>query len=49
MFAHTRTIAIAAIGAAIIASAPLADADGLPGLRGHDHTGITRAGYRASH
>ena len=39
MFAHTRTIAIAAI--AILANAPLAHADGMPGLRGHDHTGIT--------
>ena len=39
MFAHTRAIAIAAI--AILANAPLAHADGMPGLRGHDHTGIT--------
>ena len=41
MFGNTRTIAIAAIGAALLASAPFAHADGVPGLRGHDHTGIT--------
>ena len=41
MFANTRTIAVAAISAAMLASAPIAHADGVPGLRGHDHTGIT--------
>ena len=41
MFPCTRTVAVAALGAALLASAPLAHADGLPGLRGHDHTGIT--------
>jgi catechol 2,3-dioxygenase-like lactoylglutathione lyase family enzyme len=37
----SRNFAIAAIGAAMLASAPCAYADGVPGLRGHDHTGIT--------
>jgi catechol 2,3-dioxygenase-like lactoylglutathione lyase family enzyme len=41
VFANTRTIAVAAISAAMLASAPIAHADGVPGLRGHDHTGIT--------
>ena len=41
MIAYTRIVAVAALGAALLASAPLAHADGLPGLRGHDHTGIT--------
>jgi catechol 2,3-dioxygenase-like lactoylglutathione lyase family enzyme len=41
VFGFTRTIAFAALGAAMLASAPIAHADGLPGLRGHDHTGIT--------
>ena len=41
MFGCTKNFAIAAIGAAMLASAPCAYADGVPGLRGHDHTGIT--------
>ena len=41
MIAYTRIVAVAALGAALLANAPLAHADGLPGLRGHDHTGIT--------
>jgi catechol 2,3-dioxygenase-like lactoylglutathione lyase family enzyme len=41
VFGYARTITIAAIGAGLLATAPLAQADGLPGLRGHDHTGIT--------
>ncbi len=46
MFGHTRNVAIAAVGAALFAgatffAAPSAHADGIPGLRGHDHTGIT--------
>ena len=41
MFGCTKNFAIAAIGAAMLASAPFAYADGVPGLRGHDHTGIT--------
>jgi catechol 2,3-dioxygenase-like lactoylglutathione lyase family enzyme len=41
VFGYARTITIAAIGAALLATAPSAQADGLPGLRGHDHTGIT--------
>jgi catechol 2,3-dioxygenase-like lactoylglutathione lyase family enzyme len=36
-----RYLAIAAIGAALAATATTARADGVPGLRGHDHTGIT--------
>jgi catechol 2,3-dioxygenase-like lactoylglutathione lyase family enzyme len=41
VFGFSRTIAIAAIGAAMLSSAGVAHADGIPGLRGHDHTGIT--------
>jgi catechol 2,3-dioxygenase-like lactoylglutathione lyase family enzyme len=41
VFGFSRTIAIAAIGAAMLSSAAVAHADGIPGLRGHDHTGIT--------
>lgn len=41
VFGHIRTIAIAALGATLLAGAPTARADGIPGLRGHDHTGIT--------
>jgi len=41
MFGYTRYIALAAVGAALLTSAGMARADGLPGLRGHDHTGIT--------
>jgi catechol 2,3-dioxygenase-like lactoylglutathione lyase family enzyme len=41
VFGFTRTIAFAALSAAMLASAPIAHADGIPGLRGHDHTGIT--------
>ena len=41
MFRYTRHIAIAAVSAAMLASAVTARADGVPGLRGHDHTGIT--------
>jgi len=37
----SRTIAIAAVGAAMLSSVAAAHADGIPGLRGHDHTGIT--------
>src|SRR5690349_5691131 len=32
---------MAAVGAAMLAGATVAQADGVPGLRGHDHTGIT--------
>jgi len=41
MFRYTRHIAIAAVSATMLASAVTARADGVPGLRGHDHTGIT--------
>jgi len=41
MLRLSRPIALAAIGAALLASAATARADGIPGLRGHDHTGIT--------
>jgi len=41
VFAKTHIIAIAAIGAAMLAGASAAPADGIPGMRGHDHTGIT--------
>jgi catechol 2,3-dioxygenase-like lactoylglutathione lyase family enzyme len=41
VFGFARTVTIAAFGIGLLATAPLARADGLPGLRGHDHTGIT--------
>ena len=41
MFAKSNIIAIAAVGAAMLAGETVARADGVPGLRGHDHTGIT--------
>jgi len=41
VFAKSNIIAIAAVGAAMLAGATVAQADGVPGLRGHDHTGIT--------
>ena len=41
MFHLTRHLAIAALGAAMLAGIATARADGMPGLRGHDHTGIT--------
>src|SRR5580658_6245844 len=40
-FRYSRHFAAAAIGAALAATATTARADGVPGLRGHDHTGIT--------
>jgi len=36
-----RHLAVAAIGAAILATTVAARGDGIPGLRGHDHTGVT--------
>jgi catechol 2,3-dioxygenase-like lactoylglutathione lyase family enzyme len=41
VFQLTRHLAIAAVGAAMLAGISTARADGIPGLRGHDHTGIT--------
>src|SRR3974390_1753668 len=41
VFAKSNVIAMTAIGAVMLAGAPVAKADGVPGLRGHDHTGIT--------
>ena len=41
MHRHGHHIAIAAIGATLLAGAVTARADGIPTLRGHDHTGIT--------
>lgn len=35
------TIAIATLAAAMLGSAGMASADSIPGMRGHDHTGIT--------
>ena len=35
------TLGIATIAAAILGSAGMASADSIPGMRGHDHTGIT--------
>ena len=39
--AKSNVIATAAVGAAMLAGATVEQADGMPGLRGHDHTGIT--------
>jgi catechol 2,3-dioxygenase-like lactoylglutathione lyase family enzyme len=36
-----RFLSTALISAALLAGASLAEADSLPGLRGHDHTGVT--------
>ena len=41
MLRYARCFAIAAIGTALLAGASAARADGMPGMRGHDHTGIT--------
>jgi catechol 2,3-dioxygenase-like lactoylglutathione lyase family enzyme len=41
VFQFNRSLVLAAVGAAMFASMVSARADGLPGLRGHDHTGIT--------
>jgi len=41
MLRLTRSIAMAAASAALLIATATAHADGLPGLRGHDHTGIT--------
>ena len=41
MYRFSRHLAIAAAAAALLAAATGARADGVPGLRGHDHTGIT--------
>ncbi len=41
MSQYVNRFAVAAISAAMLASVATARADGVPGLRGHDHTGIT--------
>jgi catechol 2,3-dioxygenase-like lactoylglutathione lyase family enzyme len=41
VYRFSRHLAIAAAAAALLATATAARADGVPGLRGHDHTGIT--------
>jgi catechol 2,3-dioxygenase-like lactoylglutathione lyase family enzyme len=41
MLRYTRCLALAAVGAAFLASASGGNAQGIPTLRGHDHTGIT--------
>jgi catechol 2,3-dioxygenase-like lactoylglutathione lyase family enzyme len=41
VFRHARYFAIAAFSTAMLAGLVVARADGVPGLRGHDHTGIT--------
>jgi catechol 2,3-dioxygenase-like lactoylglutathione lyase family enzyme len=41
VYRFSRNLAIAAAAAALLAAATGARADGVPGLRGHDHTGIT--------
>jgi len=38
---YTRYLVLAAAAAAMLTGVAAARADGLPGLRGHDHTGIT--------
>ena len=42
MYEKSNIIAMAAVCAAMLAGAAVAQADGsMPGMRGHDHTGIT--------
>jgi len=41
MYRLSHHLALAAIGAALLAGTVTARADGIPGMRGHDHTGIT--------
>ena len=41
MSRYARYFAIAAVSAAMLARTTAVRADGVPGLRGHDHTGIT--------
>ena len=41
MSRYARYFAIAAVSAAMLAGTRAVHADGVPGLRGHDHTGIT--------
>jgi catechol 2,3-dioxygenase-like lactoylglutathione lyase family enzyme len=41
VYRFSRHLAIATAAAALLAAATAARADGVPGLRGHDHTGIT--------
>ncbi len=41
MFAKRNILAMAAVGAALLTGVPAVQADPMPGLRGHDHTGIT--------
>jgi len=41
VFAKSNVIAMTVVGAAMLAGATVAQGDGIPGLRGHDHTGIT--------
>jgi len=41
MFRMRHHLALAALGAALLAGGATARADGIPGMRGHDHTGIT--------
>ena len=41
MFRYIHHFAMAAVGAAMLATSTSARADEVPGLRGHDHTGIT--------
>jgi len=41
MLRNQRQLAFAAFAAAMLATFTIARADGVPGLRGHDHTGIT--------
>jgi catechol 2,3-dioxygenase-like lactoylglutathione lyase family enzyme len=48
VYRYARHLAVAAIGAAAILSAVPARADGIPGLRGHDHTGITVPDIKAA-
>ena len=48
MTRYTHRLAIAAAGAAMLATAATAHADGVPGLRGHDHTGITVPDIKAA-
>jgi catechol 2,3-dioxygenase-like lactoylglutathione lyase family enzyme len=41
VYRHVRHLTVAAAIAALVTATAIARADGIPGLRGHDHTGIT--------
>jgi catechol 2,3-dioxygenase-like lactoylglutathione lyase family enzyme len=48
MLRYTRCLALAAFGAILLATASVGYAQGIPTLRGHDHTGITVPDIKAA-